>query len=385
MAAPGSKHVKGRTSMTIATSIIRKIRRISTIGVSSSSDRAPEPEYRLRHCQEQYFSGGAQTTKRWRVMSRHSRADFAKDSHKEGIFVVHAANIGIPGTPRPVTTVVVPGSMVRNAQRSEDLEIEKKVFYNAINNARRSEGARHVKLDPAIAADVQAYAETLPQLQPRGSPWEDVSTRASTFIEQGMPQHGRESVRLIGPPGYRALACCELWCSGKHIRRSHFGQHVRRLMHISSFSRRHPAGRQRHLYTAFETMIDPKWEVMGIGRTADGRWVVEFFGRGDTGLRIEKSEINMDVHELPAFDQFTEQDGDGMVVKERTLRRKQSSVDLAAAYAELCAKDTVPEPLLIRHEADVDDLDSTDRMEHVERHRRMALAALNGDRGQECC
>ncbi|KAH9835968.1 hypothetical protein Tdes44962_MAKER01887 [Teratosphaeria destructans] len=316
-------------------------------------------------------------------MSRHSRADFAKESHNECIFVVHAANIASSGSQHPATSAIVPGNLLQNAHRSEDLESEKKVFYNAINSARKSEGARYVKLDPTIAADVQSYADTLPQLRAWERHREDVSTRASTCIEQGMSQHGRESFRLISPPGYRALACCELWCRGKHIRHPRLRQHVRRLTHVSTYSRRHFGGSLCHLSTAFDTMVDPRWEFVGIGRTEDRRWIVEFFGGRDIGYQIKKSEINLDVHELPAFDQSGEQGGDQVVIKERTLRRKQSSVDLATAYADVCDEAAVSAPLLIRYGGDVDDLDGTDRMEHVGRHRRMALAALNGDRGQE--
>lgn len=77
---------------------------------------------------------------------------------------------------------------------------------------------------------------------------------------------------MISPPGLGALTCGMLWCGGRY--RLHT-----ELMRADS--RVHPEDCPCHLYEVYDTMKDGRWIIAGVGKTADGRWVVEL---GEAGV-----------------------------------------------------------------------------------------------------
>lgn len=105
-------------------------------------------------------------------------------------------------------------------------------------------------------------------------------------------------VRLISPPGLGMLACGELWASGKNkrhktVRHGHIPANHRytllpgfefseRKSTSTDLSSREPAAHRAHWcgcaeWDAWKAVTDARWKICGIGRAADGIWVVELW------------------------------------------------------------------------------------------------------------
>ena len=110
------------------------------------------------------------------------------------------------------------------------------------------------------------------------------------------------AIRLVSPPGLGALACCELWASGKYKRHKtvRHGQEPaeHRFTMLPGFemhawdsvvsparwdTAHHASAKWCPCaeFDAWRAVTDGRWKCVGVGRAQDGRWVVELWQPDD--------------------------------------------------------------------------------------------------------
>jgi hypothetical protein len=258
-------------SPSVSTSILR----LSMMpGAPTSREQTPhlEAEAEIRHCQDHYLNHDSHHTSMFSFFKRLAGVRSAdKAPHGEPIFTEHEHRSLEAGVAlRPINA---PSGQKEKEDQDmiPELEREKQVFLKSLNSARRVDGAGPVARDMALEAGNQAYADTLPNAKPYHGDWTVGKHAPSQILEISEParlgQEAIEGARIIGPPGYGSLACCEHWYGGKYRR------HTDRV-HVKGAE--HPANCPCRLTKAWEAMVDPRWNYVAFARTKDWRWVAEF-------------------------------------------------------------------------------------------------------------
>ena len=145
------------------------------------------------------------------------------------------------------------------------IEKEKLVLFRSINSSRVVEGQQPLRLDPSLSKYAQDYAEVLYAEDRSPNSNNSGETGPTNSVVVVMAPSGARVARLISPPRIGALACGEMWYGGKYRR------HLYNMEGVNE----HPENCPCYLRVVFETMTDPGWKVIGIGRGKDGRWIVE--------------------------------------------------------------------------------------------------------------
>lgn len=223
------------------------------------------PTTSLRHCQETYMRASAS-----RLAGRFARVP--SSPHEEPIFEEHAANVlkaeanateALSSAMQATSAGVLCVTKIQTGEQERLLIADKAVLFSSINSARAQEGVQPVLLDAFFSDEVQLYADTL----------EDSEFSARKYKHLPMPPTTISAImtggaRLISPPGVGALACGELWAGGKNRR------HTTRSLLVGDPKHHESCPCRGKL--VFDAMIDEQWRTVGIGKTGDGRWVVEF-------------------------------------------------------------------------------------------------------------
>lgn len=185
--------------------------------------------------------------------------------------------------------------------------IDQKALVKSLNRLRASSSAPPLDLHPALSGlhAMDFVRNELPPLPPPKTPVPGHERRQSaanrdarrrvTIVEHIKFRNpsGATAMRLISPPGLGALACVELWANGKYKRhktvRPGMNPAHHRFTHLPDFELDgresvvtaesegggKPCGCLEH--EAYETVTSGRWVYVGVGRAADGRWVVELW------------------------------------------------------------------------------------------------------------
>lgn len=228
----------------------------------------------------------------------------------------------VPSQAQPVPRVRItpPSTLVQTQQEVNKYSIipskpptmqEQTILVRSINSTRAAASATPLDLHPLLSNRAQDYVGLcLPPLPPPkpnrhgyrqvGSSWSKHSRYCVTQIEnvQFKSPSTASAVRLISPPGLGMLACGELWASGKNkrhktVRHGHVPANHRytllpgfefseRKITSTQSSSREPGIHGAHWcgcaeWDAWKAVTDAKWKTCGIGRAADGRWIVELW------------------------------------------------------------------------------------------------------------
>lgn len=219
----------------------------------------------------------------------------------------------------PPSTFIKPQSLESTHSSHSILPIKPPTFceqtalVKSLNTIRVNTSSAPLDLHPLLSNHAQDYvALHLPPLPPpkpmppghkrrMSAAMKHAHSRATTIsqIEFRFPS-GANAIRLISPPGLGALACAELWGSGKYRRHKTVKRGQDPYQHRftmlpgfelsgresaasmgSSSSGIHGAGGASSCgcaeYDSWRAVTDGRWKSVGVGRAEDGRWVVELW------------------------------------------------------------------------------------------------------------
>lgn len=193
---------------------------------------------------------------------------------------------------------------------------EQLILLNNINATRATVCNGPVDLHPLLSNRAQDYVSLqLPPLPPPKPIHPGHKRQMSMAAHQNRSRgtkiepvefhspSGASAIRLISPPGLGALACGELWASGKYkrhktVKTGHVpADHRFTLLPGFEMSDREsviPVVSSGHTsatwcscaeYDSWKAVTDARWKSVGIGRAEDGRWVVEFWEPMGSGSR----------------------------------------------------------------------------------------------------
>lgn len=275
--------------MDIKAYVTHQVRSFSLSDLKPRQSSQDQDQPKLRPCQQAYI--GPSTARR--LFERSTYA--LRSPHDEAIFVQHDINVrrfdattfassAMPSTSYSAECTSSAQASTRHAEHTRETH----ALLRSINSMRHAEGVTPLLFDPALSADLQAYADIMEDLEPALP----ASPTSPTTITPSSPSSGdgkHHSARLTSPAGLGALACAELWYGGKYKR------HLHRLLPppsptFAALAPQHGEDCACHVRKVFEVLVDGAWEVVGIARTpvvvgdvrgggggggSGGRWVVE--------------------------------------------------------------------------------------------------------------
>ena len=243
----------------LITMITNQLKNISNIDLRI---RPRQDTFHLRPCQERYVADSVAR----RIFKRSAHAP--KGPHEEPIFTAHRANFtgslrseGSSSGGSCASPEVPNISHARGQKYLKELQEGRLALLRSMNSARHVEQVPYLVLDERVSGQLQEYPDCISIFDALsvGSNSEGLS---NTVV---IPVPLQDAIRLVSPPGLGGLACAELWCGGKYKR------HATSRMNDPQ----HPRECACHLHVVWQHIVEPAHRVVGIGRSEDGRWLVE--------------------------------------------------------------------------------------------------------------
>lgn len=214
-----------------------------------------------------------------------------------------------------------------------ELRRERTALLGAINALRAGEQARPVVEDEGLSGELQGHAEAMVDLLAVEEARALRSVRAeavvTTTITVTEGWGGRYCIRLISPPELGAGRMCgEYWRQGKWARHTAANPAPAPTSMVDGDRVESLAVCPCRERQVFEILISPTWRVIGLGRTRDGRWVVELAGDGEEekALPAVPGEEGNGMSGVDEGDELDEQERERVVPAPLRLSSKRNSL-----------------------------------------------------------
>ncbi|KAK3678952.1 hypothetical protein LTR78_001405 [Recurvomyces mirabilis] len=246
-------------------SIYEHLKLITMIKNISSIDLRIRPRQETSHLRPSQDRYVADSVAR-RIFKRSAHAP--KGAHEETIFTAHRANRtdslrseGSSSLGSFATPEVANISHTSEQKYRKELQDGRSALLRSMNSARHIERVPYLILDERISSQLQEYAECISIFDALSMDSSNEELNDTTVI----PTPLQDSIRLVSPSGLGGLACAELWCGGKYKRHA--------MTRVND--RVHPRDCVCHLHIVWQHIVDSTHRYVGIGRSEDGRWLVE--------------------------------------------------------------------------------------------------------------